>query len=112
MQPKQNTPIPGKDENALENTEPHDNEESILEEQDIERDHTNLGSKSLDTRSRARDGLSEHTPQARLFGSELSSFLREVRFSDQEFAAGTLVFNIKYNHFGFQNNNSFYCFHD
>ena len=43
MQPKQNTPIPEKDENASENVGPHENEESILEEQDIEEDYRNLG---------------------------------------------------------------------
>ncbi len=56
--------------------------------------------------------LPGRTPQAGLLGSELSSSLREVRFSDQEFAAGTPVFNIKYNHLGFQNDNPFYPFHD
>ena len=38
--------------------------------------------------------------------------MREVWFSDQEFATGTSVSNIKYNHPGFQNNNLFYPFHD
>ena len=68
--------------------------------------------KSLVTKSCAKDGLSRRTPQAGLFESKLSSFLREIRFSDQEFAAGTPVSNIKYNHPGFQNNNPFYTFHD
>ena len=102
----------GEDENASKNVGPHEDEESILEEQDIEEDHRNLGGKSSDTRSCARDGLSGRTPQAGLLGSELSSSLREVRFSDQEFAAGTSVSNIKYNHPGFQNNNFFYPFYD
>ncbi len=52
------------------------------------------------------------TLQAGLLRSESSSSLREVMFSDQEFATGTLVFNIKYNHSGFQNDNPFYPFHD
>ncbi len=38
--------------------------------------------------------------------------MREVRFSNQEFAAGTPVSNIKYNYPGFQNNNLFYPFHE
>ncbi len=56
--------------------------------------------------------LSGRTPQAGLLGSESSSFLREVRFSDQELAAGIPMFNIKYNYLGFQNDNPFYPFHD
>ncbi len=91
---------------------PHEDEESTLAEQNIEGDHRNLVSESSDTRNRARDGLSGHTPQVGLLGSESSSSLREVRFNDQEFAAGTPVSNIKYNYPGFQNNNLFHLFHD
>ncbi len=91
---------------------PHEDEKSTLAEQDIKRDHRNLVGESSDTRSHARDGLSGRTPQAGLLGSESSSSLREVRFSDQEFAAGIPVSNIKYNHLGFQNNNLFHSFHD
>ncbi len=82
MQPKQDTLILGKDDNALGNFVPYEDEKSTLEEQDIERDHRNLIGKSSDTESRARDGLSRRTPQAELLESELSSSLREVRFSD------------------------------
>ncbi len=39
MQPKQNTPIPGEDENTSDNFGLHEDEESILEEQDIKGDH-------------------------------------------------------------------------
>ncbi len=67
---------------------------------------------SSDTGSHARDGLSGRTPQTGLLGSESSSSLREVKFNDQEFAAGTLVSNIKYNHPRFQNDNLFHSFHD
>ncbi len=56
--------------------------------------------------------LPRRTPQAGLLRSESSSLLREVRFSDQEFASGTPVSNIKYNHFEFQNDNPFYPFYD
>ncbi len=83
-----------------------------MEEQNIERDHRNLVDESLDTGSRVKDSLSGRSPQTGLFGSKLSLSLREVRFSDQEFAIGKLISNIKYNHFGFQNNNPFYPFHD
>ena len=90
----------------------HKDEKLTLEEQDIEEDHRNLGGESLDTGSCARDSLSGRTLQTRRFGSELSSFLRKVRFSNQEFTAGIPVSNIKYNHPIFQNNNLFYPFYN
>ena len=83
-----------------------------MEEQNIEKDHKNLGSKCSDTRSGAKDSLSRHTPQTELFRSESLSSLRKVRFSDQKFAIGIPVSNIKFNHLGLQNNNPFYPFHD
>ena len=57
MQSKQDTPMPGEDDNALENFGPYKNEESTLKEQKMERDYRDLVCKSLDTGSRARDGL-------------------------------------------------------
>ncbi len=81
MQPKQDKPIPGEDENTSDNFELHEDEESILEEQDIESDHRYLVGESSDTGSHARDGLSGRTPQDGLLASESSSSLREVRFS-------------------------------
>ena len=45
IQPKQNTPILGKEAHFG----PHKNEKLTLEEQDIEGNHKNLGCKSLDT---------------------------------------------------------------
>ena len=74
--------MPGKDNYASEIFGPHEDEKSILEEQEIERDHRNLVGKSSDTRSDARDGLLRHAPQAELLTSESSSFLREIRFSE------------------------------
>ncbi len=112
MQPKQDTLIPGKDDNTSENFGPHEDEESKLEEQDIEEDHRNLLGKSLDTRSHVRDGLLGHTLQDRLFISKLLLSLREVRFSKQEFPAGKLISNKKYHYQGSQNNNLFYLFID
>ena len=97
-QPNQNTPIPGEDENISENVGLYEDEESTLEEQNIEVDHRNFRSESLDTRSYAKDGLLGRISQAELFGSESSSFLRKVRFCDQKFATSTFVSNIKYNH--------------
>ena len=54
----------------------------------------------MDTRSHARDGLSERTPQYGLLASELSASLREVRFSEQEFPVGKFISDIKYPHLG------------
>ncbi len=85
---------------------------SRLEEQDIKVDQTNLVGESLNTGSRTKDDLSRRTPQAGLFGSKSSSSLRENRFSDQEFATGISISNLKYNHPEFQTNNPLYPFHD
>lgn len=68
--------------------------------------------KSSDIRSYASNSLLGYTSQAGLFRSELLSSLKEIRFSDQKFAASTPVSNIKKNHFGFQNNNLFYSLYD
>ncbi len=80
-------------------------------EKEIRENQRDLVGQSSDNES-LRDMLPRHTPQAGLLRSESSSFLREVKFCDQEFAAGTPVSNIKYDHPGFQNNNLFYPFHD
>ena len=112
MQPKQNTLILKEDNNASENFGPHEDEESTLEEQDIKGDHTNLVGKSFDTGSRTGDGLLGRTSQNKLLTSESSSFLREVRFSEQEFLVGKPVSDIKYYHSGFQNNIPFHPFND
>ena len=112
IQPKQNTPIPRKDNNASKNFGPHEDEESILKEQDIERDHTNLVAKSLNTRNRTKKGLSGRTPQDGLFVSELLSSLREVWFSEQEFSIDKPISDIKYYHPSFQNNNFFHLFNN
>lgn len=49
------------DNDALENFRSHENEKFTLKEQEIEKNHRNLISKSLDTKNQARDGLSRHT---------------------------------------------------
>ena len=112
MQLKQDTPILRKEENISENVGPHEDKELILEEQDIEEDHRNLGDESLDTGSRIRDSLLGYTSQTGLLRSESLSFMRKIRFSDQEFAAGIPISNIKYNYPRFQNDILFYPFHD
>ena len=98
----------GKNKNVSENVGLYKNEELILEEQDIKKDHKNLQGKNLDTKSRTKKDLSERISQVKLLKNELSSFLKEVKFSNQEFAVGISVSNLKYNHSRFQNNNSFY----
>ncbi len=80
MQPKQDTPIPGEDENTSDNFGLHEDEESILEEQNIEGDHRYSVGESSDTGSHARDSLSGRTPQDGLLASELSSSLRSLGF--------------------------------
>ena len=74
--------MPREDDDVSENFGPHKDEEFILEEQEMEGDHRDLVGESSDTGSCARDGLSGYTPQAGLLASELSSSLREVRFSE------------------------------
>ena len=112
MQTKQNTLISGQDENTSANIGPYEDEKLTLEEQDIEEDHKNLGGKSSNIRSRIKEGLSRLIPQTGLFGSESLLSLREIWFSNQKFAAGIPISNIKYNNPGFQNNKPFYLFHD
>lgn len=82
MQLKQDMPMPGKDSNVSDNIRPYKDEEFRPEAQNIEKDYKDLVGKILDTGSRAKDSLSDSTPQNRLLGSELSSSLREIRFSE------------------------------
>ena len=65
-------------------------------------------SKSSDTGSHIRVG---HTSQDGLLGSELSSSLKEVKFSEQEFTACTPVSIMKYDDLGSQNDILFYPFY-
>ena len=71
--------ILGKDDNLLDNFGPYEDNKSIPEAQDIESDHKDLVGESSDTESHAKI---RRTPQNGLLGSELSSFPREVRFSE------------------------------
>ena len=112
MQPKQDMSMPGEDDNSSEYFGSHENEKYILNEQNIEGDHRDLVGKSSDTKSRAKDDLSGRTPQDGLLASQLSSSLKEVKFSEQEFPAGKPVSNIKYHYPDFQNDNSFHPFND
>ena len=102
-------PVPGEDGNALDNFEPYEDKESTLEAQNIERDHKDLIGKSSNTGNCAK---TSRTLQDELLKSELSSFLREVKFSKEEFFAGILVFNIKYDHPRSQKYNLFYPFYN
>lgn len=86
---------------------PHEDVKSTWEEQDIERDHKNLGDESLDTKNYAKNSLSRGFCYAGLFKSQLLSFLKKVRFSNQEFATNISISNIKYNYSRFKNNNFF-----
>ena len=77
--------MPGEDDNTLNNFELYKDEESILEAQNIEKDHRDMVGKSSDNRNRAKAG---RISQNGLLGSESSSSLREVRFSKQKYLAG------------------------
>ena len=112
MPPKQDTPMLRENDNTLENFVPYKDKESTIENQEIEKDHRDLVGKSFDIRSCTKDCLSGHIPQARLFASELLSFLKEVKIGKQEFPADKFILEIKYHHPGFPNNNSFYPFND
>lgn len=63
--------------------------------------------KSLDTGSRVKNNLSKHIPQDKLFISESLSFLREIRFHEQEFFAEIPISNIKYYDLSTHNNRFF-----
>lgn len=68
--------------------------------------------KNSDIESYVKDILSKHTLLNGLFGTVLSSSLKEVRFTEQKFSTGILISNIKYNHIRLQNNNPFYPFYN
>ena len=61
MQPKQDMPMPKKDDNASKYFGPYKKEEYILDKQNIEEDHRDLVGESSDTKNRARDSLSGRT---------------------------------------------------
>ena len=74
-------PLSRENDNALENLGLYEDKKSILEMQDIEKDYRNFMSKSSNTGIYIKDNLSRHTPHNRLLANELSSFVKEVRFS-------------------------------
>lgn len=104
--------MPGKNDNTSENLGPYEDEKSILEEQDIKRENRDSSKKNSDTRNCITDKLSRHTLQDRIFASDLSSFLNDVRFHEQEFPVDKSVLEIKYHHLSSQNNNLFYLFNN
>ena len=109
MQPEHDMPILREDNNRSDNFRSYENEKCTPKVQDIEKDHRDLVDKSSDTGSHVRV---ERIPQDELLGNGSSSSLRDVRFGEQEFPAGTLVSNIKYDHLGLQNDNLFYLFYN
>lgn len=58
MQPKQDIPMPGEDDNISDYFMSHELKKSTLKEQDIEGDHKDFLGKSLDTGSNIKDMLS------------------------------------------------------
>lgn len=85
-----------KDDNILDNFGFHLDEEFILDEQDIKRNHKHLVSKNLDIRIRARDSLFGSTSQDKLIASELLSSLEKLSLESMSFLLVNLyqIFNI------------------
>lgn len=79
--------------------------------QDIEEDQKDLVDQSSDNKS-IKNILLGYTSHDRLLISKSSSFLREVKFSKQEFPIHKSISNMKYHHLRSQNNNLFYLFND
>lgn len=105
-------PMPEEDDNVLDHFRHYEKEKYILKGQNIEEDHIDLISKSLDTRSCVRDILLWHILQHGLLKNKSSLFLNKLKFCEQEFPANTPVFNIKYDYLGLQNNKPFYLLYD
>lgn len=76
--PKQDILRLRKHNNVLGYFEPHKNEKYILDKQDIKKDHKNLISKNLDTKSHAKNNLLEYNPQNKFFSSELLSIIDQL----------------------------------
>lgn len=112
MQPEKDTSIPQKDDNISENFGRHEDDKSTLEEQNIKGDYRIMVGKSSHMRSRVKNGLLECTPLNGLLASESSAFLREIKFSEQEFFTDKLLSDIKYFYPGSQKDNPFYLFND
>lgn len=61
MQQKYDTTMPEKDDDILKNFGPYKDEQSLLEEQDIKKDHKDLISKYSNTGDYIRNSLLENT---------------------------------------------------
>ena len=72
--------MPKKDDITSINFRPHEDNNSVLERKDIEKDLRYFVGKSLNIRSHIQDNLLGRMSQNRLFVSESSSSLREIRF--------------------------------
>lgn len=70
-----------KDDNLLDNFEAYIDKKLALKGPNMEAADIDLVDESLNTKSHAKVLLSGCTPQNRLFESELSSSLKEIRFS-------------------------------
>ena len=79
--------------------------------QNVKEDQKDLVKESSNNKS-VRNIPFGYIPEDRLFGSELSSPLREIRFNKQEFLTGTSISDIKYNYLEYKNDNLFYLFND
>lgn len=75
-------PMLEKDDNLSDNFGPYIDKKSALGEPEIETNDINFVDESLDIKSCIKDIVSGCTPQEKLFGSELLSSLKEVKFSE------------------------------
>lgn len=99
IQPEQNTPMAEEDDHSLDNFGSYKDEKQVLERQNVEKDNINSISKSSDTENCAENMLSMLKSHDKPLRSESLSFLGEIGFNDQKFAASTPISNIKYNYF-------------
>ena len=99
--PNRNSPMLAENDDASDYFMHQEEEEYPLgnKKQNVKKDYRDLVGESSDNK-RVKKMLLGHTLQDRLLESELSSSLREMRFSEQEFPAYTPISDIKYNHLG------------
>lgn len=96
--PKQTIKIVKKDYNILNNFGSYKNEKPVIKGLEVEKDDIDLVNKSSNTENHVKDILSGYINHVKLFGIELLSSLRQVRFIDEDFIAGIFISNIIYNH--------------
>lgn len=90
--------VPIKYINISNNFEPYKYKKLALKEQNIETDNINLLDENLNIGNCVKNMLSKRTLQNGLLKNRLSSFLKELKFSNQKFSTSISISNIKYNY--------------